>query len=120
MKGLCLGVFAQGNFIADLSLPPRARTVLELLDVERHTSPVLPNRADQVVHLTVAAGGGREQVPLPAKNQGLVLALDQGELRRQLNVDHQADASIQLEKGCGCLSGENLAKDGDILLAKLS
>jgi hypothetical protein len=81
---------------------------------------VLPNRADQAVHLNVAAGGGREQVPLPAKNQALVLALDQGELRRQLNVDHQADASIQLEKGCGCLSGENLPKDGDILLAKLS
>jgi hypothetical protein len=69
---------------------------------------------------TLPPGEDREPVPLPAKSQALVLALDQGELRSQLDVDHQADASIQLEKSCGFLSGENPPKDGDILLAKLS
>jgi hypothetical protein len=49
----------------------------------------------------------------------LVLALHQRNLRSKLNVDHHADAAIQLKKGRRLLSGQNLSNYRHILLAKL-
>jgi flagellar motor switch protein FliM len=43
-----------GSFLADLSLPPSALSIRELLNLEPQYVLVLPNRADQPVHLNIA------------------------------------------------------------------
>lgn len=49
----------------------------------------------------------------------LVLALCERELRRELDVDHHADAAVQLKKGCRFFPGQYLPKDRHIFLSEL-
>ncbi len=44
----------EGSFLADLSLPPSALSVRELLNIEPQYVLVLPNRADKPAHLNIA------------------------------------------------------------------
>jgi hypothetical protein len=47
-----------------------------------------------------------------------VLTLDQGKLRSDLQVDHHADAAVELKKGSHCLPGQYFSKDRYIPLTK--